>query len=1134
MTGEKEHYQPVAEGYGLPLSLAELQRAVSDADPAAFLVLPRILRRVIKEHCGLTGFGIRVPHRKSYGIDCRALLEIVDKAELGLSAEDPLPDKVILLARPDPRKLAALSAGELLRRCWRLLLHARVHLALERLSAQGHLSAAVVRRRIQQIGSTQFDEIRGVLQQEGFLLPPRTDETTYVEFAAVYLELKFFARSFLPRYFPSLESLHSVDQVLAQDLDAESVFHATRPAGAPYPEDYSGLEEAVGDLAQGQSQDDGAAVAHVPSEKRYRVWLRRARRPASLGNVVGSAICRARAERFAPPEMAERAHIALKADIHRLVERLQAALELDDRGPQAWHESLVALLIETPRGIWTAEARLLYDLQKACVDYEREIYTVDLVEWVLSWGQRPIKRPLPSVRDVLMCKHLRSALGRLAVVRVSDRQRRSLALLLRGAIERVEQRVRQQFRPRLAHVLDEVGLVPQNLPERVARKKLVEELLDQLVEHGFFNLGHFRDALSRNNLKLPDFSIESDLLAGDPLLRADRRLAVALDGVYHRAEFYLRWLQRLSSLAFGTRSGRFLTRYAAVPFGGAYLLLAGIYHLTKEITDVELPIHNSAAVGSLGLFLLALVHLKWFRGGVWQVFKTSFYLARGLLIDLPLRVIRLPSVQWLLRSRLAVLGFRFVLKPLALSAVAWQLLPKSHSRWQTTAGTGVSLFLAMNLLLNSRLGRNMQEVIADWLVQSWERYGIRILSGLFYLVIDIFKGLLESVERLLYTVDEWLRFRSGQSRVLLVMKAVVGLIWFCASYVIRFAINLLIEPQINPIKHFPVVTVSHKLLLPYYVPFGDLLTAALNLDRPLAFTLATGIIWCIPGIFGFLVWELKGNWRLYAANRPRELQPIPIGHHGESMGRLLKPGFHSGTIPKRYAKLRRAERKARAKGNWKAARKHVEALRHIELAIRRYVERELLALLAESRCWQAPPVTLEGIHLGSNCVRIALRCPQLSQSSLQIALAARAGWLVAGVVDAGWSEKLPPHQRQVLATAIVGLYKSAGAELVRQQIERELPPAAPYDFTPEGLIVWPDGAFEVEVLYRLRNGPILSPQVVFGTLRRLMPTLEQPRLVFQEVPVLWRRWVEVWGQDPAATGHLDHKIVPVPVLPADR
>ena len=40
-------------------------------------------------------------------------------------------------------------------------------------------------------------------------------------------------------------------------------------------------------------------------------------------------------------------------------------------------------------------------------------------------------------------------------------------------------------------------------------------------------MGDLRDAISRNNLKLPDLSEPFDFLRGDRLLRADRRLALA-------------------------------------------------------------------------------------------------------------------------------------------------------------------------------------------------------------------------------------------------------------------------------------------------------------------------------------------------------------------------------------------------------------------------------------------------------------------------------------------------------------------------------------------------------------------------------------------------------------------------------
>ena len=45
-------------------TLAELEKVLSAADPAALLVPPRILRRVIKKHSGLTGPGLQVPHRQ--------------------------------------------------------------------------------------------------------------------------------------------------------------------------------------------------------------------------------------------------------------------------------------------------------------------------------------------------------------------------------------------------------------------------------------------------------------------------------------------------------------------------------------------------------------------------------------------------------------------------------------------------------------------------------------------------------------------------------------------------------------------------------------------------------------------------------------------------------------------------------------------------------------------------------------------------------------------------------------------------------------------------------------------------------------------------------------------------------------
>ena len=173
------------------------------ADPAALLILPRILRRVIKQDRQLSGFGLRVPHRTSYWIGREPLLAAVDKTELGLSEDAVLPEKVLLLARPDPQELAETPAADVLTYYWRLLFHGRVHLALDERAARGELRPAILRQRIHELGAARFDEIRTVLGQEDWLLPPRSDESVYAEFVAVYLECGTFPPVSCPATSPA-------------------------------------------------------------------------------------------------------------------------------------------------------------------------------------------------------------------------------------------------------------------------------------------------------------------------------------------------------------------------------------------------------------------------------------------------------------------------------------------------------------------------------------------------------------------------------------------------------------------------------------------------------------------------------------------------------------------------------------------------------------------------------------------------------------------------------------------------------------------------------------------------------------------------------------------------------------------
>ena len=148
---------------------------------------------------------------------------------------DKTSEVTILLLRPDPQELAARPHDLVLIDYWRLLFRARIELAVRRrLGAERNLGVAI-RDRIERISPTAFEEIRSVLRQEGYLLPPRDNASVYTEFAAVFLEL----RSSPPCSCPISSRLSSTTRrnrgAPAQDVDARSILASTRPAEVAYP-----------------------------------------------------------------------------------------------------------------------------------------------------------------------------------------------------------------------------------------------------------------------------------------------------------------------------------------------------------------------------------------------------------------------------------------------------------------------------------------------------------------------------------------------------------------------------------------------------------------------------------------------------------------------------------------------------------------------------------------------------------------------------------------------------------------------------------------------------------------------------------------------------------------------------------
>ncbi len=556
----------------------ELRRALTQADPSAFLVEPRVIRRVIRERFSFAQLSSAIPHVESQIVPAEDVRQLVHPDELGLRTFSNLPKVCVLICEPDEGELDHWPMQELLQQVWRRLFHAQIDRELLEL-LRSSLHRADVQERIAKIGQVEFDEAHFVLRNELRLVDLESRIEAWREFVALYLEMKYFEPDLLPVWFPSIAGQPHVDSQLERDIDPAAVLNRTQLYGATRPDLTPHVARDETRLINTR-RDWSLGVGIVPSDRAYLKQLRRRDRVNERGNTVAAIVCAIKAvQRATSDDKRTSAQEKARSDVRYLVERLRRAIDFPAEDTEAWQTSLWELATNSVHGFWNSEKRLLYDLQKVCLDHERVTYKVDIVTWVLSRGRRPLRRPLKSLREVMMAKHLASSAARLVNVRLSGVERDRLTGLLEQAASLAKEQMRQRIRPVLQQTLHEVHLEPASVPEQVAFDKLTEDSLDCIADRGYLTMGYLRDAISKNDLKLPDLKRLHELWRGDHLLRADERLDLALDGVYRRGEFYLRWLQITSSIFFGTPFGRFTTLFVAIPFGGALVIVEGVKHI---------------------------------------------------------------------------------------------------------------------------------------------------------------------------------------------------------------------------------------------------------------------------------------------------------------------------------------------------------------------------------------------------------------------------------------------------------------------------------------------------------------------------------------------------------------------------
>lgn len=1080
------------------LTATDLERRIRAAVPNALVLDEHLVRRAVREHRGIRGVRTFVPHTHVLALPARTLGRVAEESELG----GPLPSDpeawVVIVPRLDDDELEDADPERVLLATWRRLFHGRMDEALGRLATTGALDRARALELVDYIGQLPMDEARALLADEGLRSPHDGVIEEVAELVALFAELRFFAPELLPRYFPSLQGRDDLPRVFDDLCDARPVFEATRPDGAPDPR--APRPEPVDE----DKDEDG-----VLPRWRLRQLLESARRGAAHGRSIDAAVWAWRARRIAARGSDDAAQAErIEEDALAAIGKRLAALGRAGEGPATdaseWAAALEPLLPRARWGMTGLEARLLHDLQKACDDGDRPVWDLDLGRWLRSFGRAPLRREEVFAQKVALVRHLASASRRLVVARIGEAERRRLSRLLGEVTHRIEEQLRSEVGDVLGRGLAASGLVPTNLPERVAERKIVAELCDKLLDKGFIAFPDLRDLVARNQLKLPDLTGPREWAVGDALLVFDRFCHAHLDAAYRRGEIYRRSLQRLSSLLFATAVGRFIVRFLLLPFGGSFFLLEGLDHTVMPLIGLfvggEHPhLMSLPAFIAVGVILFGVLHAPAVRRAFERGF-TALGRALGFVFkDLPAAFRALPPVAALLRTR-AWRFFRehvwrpalFALGPTALAVVI-------AGKTQLWLWVGLPLALVLSVYFATRPGRHFVEISRDWWVRAWHELRTELLPGLFAIVMSFFKAVIDRTEVVLYVVDSWLRYRRSDAKGSVALKAVLGFFWSMLAYLVRLVVNLVAEPQLNPIKHFPVVTVSHKFFIPMTLTMHPIIGAIAQL--------------ALPGLCGFLVWEFKESWRLYQSNRYPNLRPVIVGSHGEPIQRLLRPGFHSGTVPTLFKKLRRAERK----GLPMEVRRLTGELHHVEEAIERFVARELESLLALSGQFpEASALDVEHVQLTPARIGIRIGCAPLSPAPLELAFEEQAGHLVGTIVEPGFARALDAGRRTAFEAALLGLYKLAGVDLVREHIATLFPGRPPYDIGTRGLVVWP-GDFATEVVYPLRLKQTFIQPVIEGRRPETAPpAIRVSDLAFKQRLVPWRAWTEAW-QGEAAT-----------------